>query len=213
NLKDITDVNNVESKLALIMRATIYERAIAIRNVVLLTKDEEMRPEVERIAKEEQKFAEAYAKLDKMFTSLPETTEQEKSMLAKVHEIDRSLKPFITKVVDLGLANKNVEAAAALVTDVRPVQRKLLSQLAELIDFENKLNDEAAVEADRTYENARNLMIAISVVAIAVGALIAWLISRSITQPINEAVRVAKTVAAGDLTSRITVNTTDETGQ
>ncbi|WP_194713070.1 methyl-accepting chemotaxis protein [Noviherbaspirillum soli] len=213
NLREITDVNNVESKLALVMRATIYERGIAIRNVALLTKDEEMRPEVERIAKEEQKFVEAYAKLDKMFSTLSGTTEQEKSMLAKVHEIDRALKPSMSKVVELGLANKSEEATAVLISDVRPVQRKLLAQLAELIDFENKLNDDAAAEADRTYEGARNLMIAISVVAVALGALIAWLITRSITQPINEAVRVAKTVAAGDLTSHISVTSTDETGQ
>jgi methyl-accepting chemotaxis protein len=37
-------------------------------------------------------------------------------------------------------------------------------------------------------------------------------IIRSITQPMSDAVKVAKTVSAGDLTSRITVRTQDETG-
>jgi methyl-accepting chemotaxis protein len=43
---------------------------------------------------------------------------------------------------------------------------------------------------------------------------ISWAIARSITKPLNQAVRVAKTVAAGDLTSRIDAQqSNDETGQ
>jgi methyl-accepting chemotaxis protein len=42
---------------------------------------------------------------------------------------------------------------------------------------------------------------------------IAGYITATITAPINEAVRVAQTVASGDLTTRIDVTTTEETGQ
>jgi methyl-accepting chemotaxis protein len=43
--------------------------------------------------------------------------------------------------------------------------------------------------------------------------VICLLIARSITRPLNAAVKIANTVAAGDLTSRITVQSQDETGQ
>ena len=43
--------------------------------------------------------------------------------------------------------------------------------------------------------------------------LLTWAITRSITHPIGEAVRVAKSVASGDLTSPVEVNSTNETGQ
>jgi len=42
--------------------------------------------------------------------------------------------------------------------------------------------------------------------------LAAWIISRSITTPLNDAVGVANQLAAGDLTARIEVNSKDETG-
>jgi methyl-accepting chemotaxis protein len=45
------------------------------------------------------------------------------------------------------------------------------------------------------------------------GALLTWLIVRSITRPIGEAVKVAESVAAGDLTSTVQAISTDETGQ
>jgi methyl-accepting chemotaxis protein len=42
---------------------------------------------------------------------------------------------------------------------------------------------------------------------------LAWRITRAIVRPLGEAVQVAQAVASGDLNSRITVRTTDETGQ
>jgi methyl-accepting chemotaxis protein len=56
-------------------------------------------------------------------------------------------------------------------------------------------------------------MLALAGLAIALGAAGAWFITRSITQPISGAVKIAQTVAAGDLTSRIEVTSKDETGQ
>ena len=57
------------------------------------------------------------------------------------------------------------------------------------------------------------MLLSIIVLALALGvAVTVWLV-RSITLPMSKVVKVAQTVAAGDLTSRIEVNSTDETGQ
>jgi methyl-accepting chemotaxis protein len=45
------------------------------------------------------------------------------------------------------------------------------------------------------------------------GAFIAWLITRSIVRPVKTAMEIARTVALGDLTSRIEADSKDETGQ
>ena len=50
-------------------------------------------------------------------------------------------------------------------------------------------------------------------VGIATGGVFGWLLSRSITRPINQAVTFARTAATGDLNSDIKVTSTDETGQ
>ena len=63
------------------------------------------------------------------------------------------------------------------------------------------------------YADGRNLTVALGAAAILIGAIFAFLITRSITGPIREAVRVAETVSAGDLTSNIVVSSTDETGK
>ncbi|WP_124703286.1 methyl-accepting chemotaxis protein, partial [Sulfuriferula multivorans] len=76
--------------------------------------------------------------------------------------------------------------------------------------------DQARHEFENTqsmYATVRN----ISIIAILAGVLLAafigvWLI-RAISGPLNEAVRIAKSVAAGDLTQTIEVHSKDETGQ
>ncbi|CAN7254260.1 methyl-accepting chemotaxis protein [Massilia sp. LjRoot122] len=64
-----------------------------------------------------------------------------------------------------------------------------------------------------SYANTRVLLVALGLAALALGIACAWLISRSITVPIREAVAVAEKVASGDLASRITAGSRDETGQ
>jgi methyl-accepting chemotaxis protein len=49
--------------------------------------------------------------------------------------------------------------------------------------------------------------------AIGLGALIAWRITASITAPIGRAVVVAERIARGDLTSQVEVRIHDETGR
>jgi methyl-accepting chemotaxis protein len=63
----------------------------------------------------------------------------------------------------------------------------------------------------RVSEGERWVVI-LNLVAIALAAVCAWFVSRSITRPLNQAVRIARTVASGDLTSRIEVRYKDECG-
>jgi methyl-accepting chemotaxis protein len=77
-LDTIARVNNTEAKLANRLRATIQDRAIAVRNLALLTDQQEMAQEAERIKKQDDIYADAYQKLARMFADEPATTERER---------------------------------------------------------------------------------------------------------------------------------------
>jgi methyl-accepting chemotaxis protein-2 (aspartate sensor receptor) len=72
------------------------------------------------------------------------------------------------------------------------------------------LADEITEAADRL--RMRLQWIGLAMVALAAG-LLYWLLRRLVTRPLAEALQVVRTVATGDLTSRITVRSHDETGQ
>jgi methyl-accepting chemotaxis protein len=61
--------------------------------------------------------------------------------------------------------------------------------------------------------DGKQWVIGVMVLMLIVAPLFAWRVSRSITNPLNDAVRIAQAVAAGDLGSRIEVRYKDETGQ
>ena len=72
---------------------------------------------------------------------------------------------------------------------------------------------DAAAAAATTYRNVLRANLAAVVVAVALGAFLAVQISRSITRPLQQAVKVATTVAAGDLSQQVDARGTDETAQ
>jgi methyl-accepting chemotaxis protein len=70
----------------------------------------------------------------------------------------------------------------------------------------------AGQTADAVYSEARLWVLGLLLGCIALGLGLALWIARIVARPLAEAVKVAQSVAAGDLTSRIEAQTTDETG-
>ncbi len=108
---------------------------------------------------------------------------------------------------------KREEAARLLATTVTRDQAAYFEQVKGLVDLGEKLMQASGQEATEQYRSGTVLMLALAGCAIGVAAVLAWLGSRSITRPLQAAVQVARTVASGDLTSRIVAHTQDETGQ
>lgn len=71
-------------------------------------------------------------------------------------------------------------------------------------------NGERAMDAATL---AGKAMVALGVIGGVLSMLSAWFISRGIVGPIRHAVKVARTVASGDLSSNIEVRSKDEVGQ
>lgn len=88
--------------------------------------------------------------------------------------------------------------------------RATQQQLQALIDFNVKGASQASHTADEVYHSAFAAVIGVLLVAGLATVVLAWLFTRSITQPLGEALRVAEVIASGDLTSRIDTSGRDE---
>ncbi len=88
-----------------------------------------------------------------------------------------------------------------------------LAALQRLADEQKARLGAMAADIQRGYESGRNMLLMLGAAAVALGVGFAWYITRTITQPISDAVRVAQSVSSGDLTSDIVVQTRDEAGQ
>ena len=212
-LEEIVKVNNEETRLAVAMRIAVNQVSMATRDLVLQTDAAEIQKVHEGLLASRANYNDAEEALGKIFSGSAGASERENSLFADIKVLKAAGRSANDKVIALGMANRDEEGIKVLMTEAKPAQRAWLNKLGELADFEEKQNQEAAISAEQAYLAARVWMVSLSAIGMLLGAAAAWIITRSITLPIAQAVRVARTVAAGDLTSRIEVNSRDETGE
>ncbi|WP_299531519.1 methyl-accepting chemotaxis protein [uncultured Herbaspirillum sp.] len=92
-------------------------------------------------------------------------------------------------------------------------QNKYLSLATAFADSQDSQLRAEGAKAVADGALAIQVTLACSVAAVLAAILLGYLMARSIIKPLNEAVRVAENVAAGDLTTRIEPHSRDETGQ
>jgi len=94
-----------------------------------------------------------------------------------------------------------------------PVSDEYRQALRNLLSFQEKLINDTHGEIRKTSHNNELAMLFLIVLGVGGGLLISWVITRSITRPLKEAVTVAGRVSQGDLTTEVIVHSRDELGQ
>jgi len=88
--------------------------------------------------------------------------------------------------------------------------RDLINQL---VNLQKDVGKQVYESSQASFASFRLLVIGILAGGLSLAAGIGWWLVRSITAPLDRAVRIAESVAAGDLTQQIEVRTHDETGK
>jgi methyl-accepting chemotaxis protein WspA len=136
-----------------------------------------------------------------------------KDLLKNVEDARAVYVPDEDEFIRLVLANRLDEAKKLLIDRARPEQLAYLEKIYVLIDYQVSLIGKERAEAKDRYTSGRSVILGIGVLAALVSIVCAYLITRSITLPLQRALRTAQRVAGGDLAAHIDVNSQDETGQ
>ncbi|MFJ3047575.1 methyl-accepting chemotaxis protein [Herbaspirillum chlorophenolicum] len=112
------------------------------------------------------------------------------------------------------LRNRDFQGASDLYDGV---MLKLFSEVhatvVELMNLQHRVGRELYEDAQRRYQLLVGVIAATIVAGLAVALLMGFLLVRAISRPLEQAVKLAQGVAAGDLTQEIEVRSRDETGQ
>ena len=112
-----------------------------------------------------------------------------------------------------GLRQQERKSAEYALKDVRVIVDKVDDAMTELSKLKEGNAKDAAEQTTVLYTTSRTFMIGAIVAGVLLGIALGVLISRSVTRPLDVAVRAANRLAAGDLAIDIEVKSTDETGQ
>ncbi len=205
-IRTALQANSIEhsqiQRYAINFRGSAHDRAIALRDVALSKTPEERARELAAIERLAGFYAESAGPLEKLVNTSEDT--------AKLNELYGAIKTIEARALAasrevIAHTEKGDREAAeqALWQDAKPAYTQWLAAINKLIDFEEaKLqarNDQALQEA----KGFLAVMLSVLVVALGAGALLAWLIGRSILAQLGAEPlalgEVAQRVAQGDL--------------
>ncbi|MBP0598824.1 HAMP domain-containing protein [Herbaspirillum sp. LeCh32-8] len=187
-------------------------RAIAARNLVLVNGPAEQKGDIELVGAAQKDIDAGMEQLTALMKH-PDTSPQERQMLEQLRALEAKYLPIALNIGKLATSQQTDAARASLVKDCMPILNQVIAHISkfnEVLHANSRANVDAAEEA---YSIAKWTMFVTSVIALLLGTAIAWLLTRSISRPLKEAVSVAQNVSAGDLTSRIEIKSNDELGQ
>ncbi|MBW7833741.1 MAG: HAMP domain-containing protein [Simplicispira suum] len=168
--------------------------------------------QIEAVRKTLKEYEQQEASLAQLM-SAGNATPAEIKLLDEVRALASKARPELDAALKAADDGDTVGATLGLMTRVAPGENAWRAKLGELIVLQNTLNAQATALAEQTQSRTRMATGVLVLLAIGLGALIAWRITASITQPLGRAVVVAERIARGDLTSQIEVRIHDESGR
>ena len=208
HLDGIVQDNAGKMELLQDMSDSIHVVSETSRTLAILT-------DTDMMAKENKRIEAARANYTKLFAALEQTPADAagKALRAQTREAALKANKLNAKVIELAKSFNTEGATELLLKEADPATQQWQKLLHDGIVLQKGINRRDAESARDAYAAARLLMLGLAAAALALGAALAWLVSRSITRPINAAVKVAQSVADGDLGVHIDTGASDETGQ
>ncbi len=151
------------------------------------------------------------AAIEKMIaTGTAESSEEGKPVWTRLNEQWNSYKPISEKVRALGLAGQNDAAAALSMGQSRAAAGSMESTIDELVKLTKRMMNEADAKSSEMYEQARMMLIIISIIAflVAVGGAV-W-VSMLVSRGLRRVSVALDAVAIGDLNQEVKVTSNDE---
>jgi methyl-accepting chemotaxis protein len=204
--------HNAQQNLSVKMRISVNQVVIASRNALIATDAAAVQEWSQTMQRSLANYDAARKELGAHFESQAATPE-ERNALAGIDQHREAALPPTERTMALLNQGDHDGASKLTLAEAQPAQRGWLNATGELAQVEDKLNEHAQQAADADYDSAKLLVLVLSACAFGCGAVAAWLITRSIVTPIQDAVNIARTVASGDLTSSIQVDRRDEAGE
>ncbi|MBV1776451.1 MCP four helix bundle domain-containing protein [Burkholderiaceae bacterium DAT-1] len=197
NLETLSQETMQQIEIANDMSEQVHIVSRVIRTIVILDDVGQMNEQKEKLVAARTKYNALSDKLSK-----GEMSEDERNALNKVNELRDVARPLNDQVLQLALENKDQEAVQFLLKTSGPAVAKWQDAIDTFKEIQSKNAQKDVNLANETYISGRQLLIGLSILAIALGIAIAWFITRTLTRSLggepNYACDIVNKVADGN---------------
>ncbi len=206
NARDALDklVNGeiARAKLATTMRDAVNQRAISARNLVLVSKADELAEEKTMVSKAQADVG-ATLKLLSAAAAGPDISADVKSKVAAIEAVEQKYGPISADIVNLAVAGQRDEAIAKMEADCRPELKALLAALDGYLALSSEHSKNMAAVAQSDYVQQRAMLWGVCLLAFATSIGLGLMLTRSLTQALGAEPKdlnaAVLRVASGDL--------------
>lgn len=191
-----------------IVRVTTKNNAILTLQLLIATDQPEINNIHQQINGNKQIITEALNVLKKLVYSSEESTLLETLNDARIKYVASFSK--VSKFID---ETKRDEAATLMKTETLPYLDNLQKLISDMVELQKKNVTASNTLEKNEIHSGKILIMWIGIAAVFLGIYAAYIVNRSISRPLTETVRIAQTIAAGDLSQNIEISSKDEIGQ
>ncbi|EJL89648.1 methyl-accepting chemotaxis protein [Herbaspirillum sp. CF444] len=138
---------------------------------------------------------------------------EEKQLFDEVGKLRSAYRNAREDIFKMKAAGNAEEAKQLTNTKLVKMMDDYSGSVMKYANYQTQVIDQAAQHINDSYQSGRTLLLSLGAIELILGGILGWLLTLSITRPLNEAVGIAETVASGDLTSHIDGSGKDETSK
>nr|WP_122438575.1 methyl-accepting chemotaxis protein [Pseudomonas viridiflava] len=211
-LQDVSDNAAKVQRYAINFRGSVHNRAIAVRDAVLVNNDRDLAFHLAEVASLEQAYTDSAQPMDQLIGHAG-VTREEKELLRAIKEIEVKTLASSKAVVDLRRTGDIAGAQALLLSRASGDYSEWLKRINALIDYEEATIKAQLNEVQTTASRFSGLMLLATGAALLLSIIMATVIIRFVKSTLGaEPVEVAEAIrrlAAGDLQQTIVTDYPD----
>ena len=195
-LSRISDVNNVKQRYAINFRGSVHDRAIALRDVTLVS-DADLKPVLDLIAKLDADYQRSAGPLDAIYSGQKAgLNSDEQAILGEIKANEARTMPMIKHIIDARQAGNADDAREMLLQHARPSFVEWLNSINKFIDLEQSKSEMESAAARKVAHDFHIVMLTLCLIALAIGAAVAVVITRNIRSALGAEPDAVKALAS-----------------
>jgi methyl-accepting chemotaxis protein len=196
----------VKQRYAINFRGSVHDRAIAIRDAVLVENDRALQQHIADIDRLKVFYRENAEAMAESFREKGASAE-EKQLLAQIARIEEQALALTERMLDVRLQGDIDEARQMLLADVGQAYTKWLARVNDFIDYQENIVAGKMDSVRHEAEGFASLIFLVTGIAVVLSGLIAWLIitwlRRTLGGEPEDVARAIRSLADGHLDQQI----------
>lgn len=209
NLTQLSEQTAVEQRQAINFRGSVHDRAISLRDAVLVNNTQQSQVHLADVARLNDFYQQAAVILDQMYQGVKHSPD-EIQLLNDIKSIERTTLALTDRLITKINQGQYQEANRFLLSDISPAYTAWLRSINKLIDYQEELIQQQVTNAKSETNSFQGVMLVLTLFGVLIGSLVAYQTVKRLRQTIGGepeyAAQIISEISKGNLTDNIHSN-------